>query len=49
MSLIPGGVRYRFPMTDSLLENLRGEAQFQQMMAQVKAKVDEMRRRAEKQ
>lgn len=44
-----GWVRYRLAMRDPLLENLRGEEQFQQMMAQVKAKVDEMRRRAEKQ
>ncbi len=32
---------------DPLLENLRGDQRFQRMMAQVRAEVDEMRRRVE--
>ena len=44
-----GWIWYRYAMNDPLLENLRGEARFQQMMTHLKAKVDEMRRRAEKQ
>jgi serine/threonine protein kinase/tetratricopeptide (TPR) repeat protein len=48
-SIDAGFVWYRLPMTDPMLENLRGETQFQQMMANLKAKVGEMRRRAEKQ
>ncbi len=38
---------YDFGLIDPLLENLRNDDQFQQMMAQVKAKVDEMRKRVE--
>ncbi|MCI0615260.1 tetratricopeptide repeat protein [bacterium] len=48
-SIDAGFVWYRLPMTDPLLENLRGEPRFQQMMADLKARVDEMRSRAEKQ
>lgn len=44
-----GWLLYRMGMADPMMESLRGEAQFQQMMAQVKAKVDEMRTRAQKQ
>jgi len=38
---------YRLGVRDPLLENLRDDEQFKEMMAQVKAKVDEMRRRVE--
>jgi eukaryotic-like serine/threonine-protein kinase len=42
-----GAIYYRLMSRDPLLENLHGDAQFQKMMAQVKVRVDEMRRRAE--
>jgi TolB-like protein/Flp pilus assembly protein TadD/predicted Ser/Thr protein kinase len=38
---------YRWAMTDPLLENLRGDDKFKQMIADVKAMVDEMRKRVE--
>lgn len=38
---------YRLALIDPLFENLRNEQQFKQMMEEVKAKVDEMRRRVE--
>ncbi|MBI3005464.1 MAG: protein kinase [Ignavibacteriales bacterium] len=38
---------YRFASIDPLFENLRNDEQFKQMMAQVKAMVDEMRKRVE--
>lgn len=38
---------YRIGLKDPLLGNLRNDEQFQQMMAQVKAKVDEMRKKVE--
>ncbi len=38
---------YREAMTDPLLENLRSEDKFKQMMANVKSNVDEMRKRVE--
>ena len=38
---------YRWAAMDPLLENLRGDDKFKQMMADVKAKVDEMRKRVE--
>jgi hypothetical protein len=44
-----GWVSYGRAIKDPLLENLHGEERFQQMMARVKAKVDEMRKRAEQQ
>jgi len=40
---------YRLGQRDPLLENLRDDEQFKQMMAEVKAKVDEMRMRVEQQ
>ena len=43
-----GWLQYRLALTDPLLENLRNEAKFQEMMTQVKVRVDEMRNRAEK-
>ncbi len=42
-----GWRNYRWAMTDPLLENLRGDDEFKQMIADVKAMVDEMRRRVE--
>jgi tetratricopeptide (TPR) repeat protein len=42
-----GAIYYRLMLRDPLFENLRGDTQFQQMMARVKVRVDEMRRRAE--
>ncbi len=39
---------FRLGQRDPLLENLRNDEQFKQMMAQVKAMVDEMRKRVEK-
>ena len=38
---------YRLALLDPWLENLREDEQFQEMMAQVKAMVDEMRKRVE--
>jgi len=38
---------YRINLRDPWFENLRNDDQFKQMMAQVKAKVDEMRKRVE--
>jgi len=38
---------YRLGLIDPLLENLRNDEQFKQMMSQLKAKVDEMRKRVE--
>ncbi len=38
---------YRWGLIDPLLESLRNDEQFQQMMAQVKTKVDEERKKAE--
>jgi hypothetical protein len=38
---------YGFAELDPTLENLRGDDRFKQMMADVKAKVDEMRKRVE--
>jgi tetratricopeptide (TPR) repeat protein len=38
---------YRFGLIDPLFENLRNDEQFQQMMAPVQSKVDEMRKRVE--
>ena len=38
---------YRLGLRDPLLENLRDDEQFKELMAQVKAKVDQMRRRVE--
>ncbi|UCF79218.1 MAG: protein kinase [Candidatus Eiseniibacteriota bacterium] len=44
---IDAGFRdYRLAMADPVFENIRGEMQFQKMMAEVKGMVDEMRRRA---
>jgi hypothetical protein len=40
-----GWREYRWAATDPLLENLRNDDKFKQMMADVKAKVDEMRKR----
>jgi TolB-like protein/tRNA A-37 threonylcarbamoyl transferase component Bud32/lipopolysaccharide biosynthesis regulator YciM len=40
---------YLWAQKDPVLENLHGEERFQQMMAQVKTKVEEMRKRAEQQ
>ena len=42
-----GAINYRGMSRDPLLENLRGDPQFQQMMARVEARVSEMRRKAE--
>lgn len=39
-----GWIEYRWGMIDPLLENLHNDERFQQMMAQVKAKVDQMRK-----
>lgn len=45
---IDAGFRlYRSTLRDPLLENLREDEPFQQMMLQVKARVDEMRKRVE--
>ena len=43
-----GFIEYRSLLINPLWENLRGEQQFQQIIAQLKAKVEEMRKRAEK-
>ena len=40
---------YRLAPIDPLLENLHGDVQFRQIMAQINAIVDEMRRRVESQ
>jgi protein kinase/serine/threonine-protein kinase len=42
-----GWRHFRLGLTDPLLENLHEDAQFKQMMAQVKETVDEMRKRIE--
>jgi tetratricopeptide (TPR) repeat protein len=42
-----GWREYRAAESDPTLENLRGDERFKKMMADVKAKVDEMRRRVE--
>jgi serine/threonine-protein kinase len=42
-----GFVTYRFLLISPLWESLRDDQQFQQMMAQLKARVEEMRKRAE--
>lgn len=42
-----GWRNYRWAEIDPLLENMRNEDRFKQMIADVKAKVDEMRKRAE--
>ncbi|MCI0493759.1 protein kinase [candidate division KSB1 bacterium] len=42
-----GWIEYRWGMIDPLLENLHNDERFQQMMAKVKAKVDQMRKQAE--
>jgi serine/threonine protein kinase/Tfp pilus assembly protein PilF len=44
-----GWLSYNRAIRDPMLENLHGETQFQQMMAQIKTRVDEVRKRAEKQ
>jgi len=46
-SIDAGGRDYRWVAVDPLLENLRGDEKFKQMIADVKAKVDEMRKRVE--
>ncbi|MCI0442027.1 tetratricopeptide repeat protein, partial [bacterium] len=47
-SIDAGWTWRRYLMTAPLLENLHGETRFQQMMADLKTREDEMRRRAEK-
>ncbi len=42
-----GWIEYRWGMIDPLLEDLHNDERFKQMMAQVKAKVDQMRQRVE--
>jgi protein kinase/serine/threonine-protein kinase len=42
-----GWIEYRWGMIDPLLESLHNDERFVQMMAQVKAKVDQMRQRVE--
>jgi len=42
-----GWRQYHVALKDPLLENLHNDARFQQMMAQLKGQVDEMRRRVE--
>ncbi|MCK6562089.1 protein kinase [candidate division KSB1 bacterium] len=42
-----GWIEYRWGMTDPLLENLHNDKRFRQMMAHVKAKVDQMRQQVE--
>lgn len=42
-----GWIEYRWGRIDPLLENLHNDERFKQMMAQVKAKVDQMRKRVE--
>ena len=42
-----GWVNYRFIELDLCFENLRGDDRFKQIVAQMKARVDEMRKRAE--
>ena len=46
-SIDAGGRDYRWASADPLLENLRGDEKFKQMVADVKARVDEMRKRVE--
>jgi serine/threonine protein kinase/Tfp pilus assembly protein PilF len=46
-SIDTGWIEYRWGMMDPLLENLRSDERFQQIMAQVKAKVDQMRKQVE--
>jgi hypothetical protein len=46
---IDGGYRwYDWRVEDPAFENLRDEPRFQKMMAEIKYKVDEMRRRVER-
>ncbi|MCG3154650.1 MAG: Serine/threonine-protein kinase PknD [bacterium] len=46
-AIAAGWLEYRWALIDPLLENVRTEARFQEMMAQVAAKIDQMRRRAQ--
>ncbi len=46
-AIAAGWIEYRWGMIDPLLENLQHEERFRQMLAQVKAKVDQMRKRVE--
>jgi serine/threonine protein kinase/tetratricopeptide (TPR) repeat protein len=43
-----GWIYYRLMLRDPLFENLREDSQFQQIISRVKARVDEMRRKAER-
>jgi tetratricopeptide (TPR) repeat protein len=44
-----GFIEYRWLLISPVWENLRGDQQFQQIIAQLKARVEEMRKRAEQQ
>lgn len=46
-AIAAGWLEYRWALIDPLLENVHTEARFQEMMAQVAAKVDQMRRQAQ--
>jgi hypothetical protein len=47
-AITAGWVDYRDAAMDPLLENLRGDAQFQKLTSQLKTRVQEMRKRGEK-
>lgn len=46
-AIAAGWLEYRWALIDPLLENVRTEARFQEMMAQVAAKIDQLRRQAQ--
>ncbi|MCK6562088.1 protein kinase [bacterium] len=46
-AIAAGWLEYRWALIDPLLENVHTEARFQEMVAQVAAKIDQMRRQAQ--